>query len=172
MYCGVASGRLVGPCLRLSWYQAVSHTSLTVALASVPSRSFALLACAVLIGFRATPATAQPLWKIASTPITVVADDGTTATQWNAIAGAVLLSNGDVLIGDINGEVRRFSSAGHFLRLEVRQGRGPGEMTEIKKFVPWQDGGVALSWQQYLWLVGADRFAPRTRHRVVRRQAS
>lgn len=93
---------------------------------------------------------AQQDWQIGVTPVTVVEDRGTPETQWTSISGAVLLMSGELLVADVGGEVRRFSPSGQFLRLEVKHGRGPGEMTEIVKLMPWRDGGVATSWQHYL----------------------
>lgn len=108
------------------------------------------LLCAGTTGHAQSPSA--PTWELSRTPVTVIADDGTEATQWRRLAGAVRLTNGDVLIADIGAGVRRFSADGRFVKVELRRGNGPLELPDVNALSAWGSGAVATTGNEYVTL--------------------
>jgi hypothetical protein len=96
--------------------------------------------------------TRVAVWSLSSAPTTIIADDGTEATQWRRLAGAVRLTNGDVLIADMGGGVRRFDADGRFVKVELRQGNGPLELPDVSALSAWGSGAVATTGNEYVSL--------------------
>ncbi|GAB1341781.1 hypothetical protein [Gemmatimonas sp.] len=100
----------------------------------------------------AQPSISAPRWELSATPVTVIADDGSDATQWRRLVGAVRLPNGDVLVGDMGTGVHRFAPDGRHIKLELRRGNGPLELPDVSALAPWGAGGVVTTANEYVTL--------------------
>ena len=94
-------------------------------------RRSVLIALPLLVAASASAARAQPQvpdWRLATTPILTLEDNGTPATEFNRVAGAWRLPNGRVVIANGgSSELRIFDPNGALVETLGRRGKGPGE---------------------------------------------
>lgn len=92
---------------------------------------YPLLALLALAACREAPAPATATWQLADTLFHVGAE-GVAETEFNGVAGAFRLGNGEVAVADRGShQVRYFGPDGTFRRAFGRQGAGPGEFEGI-----------------------------------------
>lgn len=107
------------------------------------------------VGVAAQGSTKAVTWTVdLSRPITEVSESAAGTIQWKRVVGAVRLATGEVLVGEPEGRVLRFSDRGVFLGLAMRRGRGPLELPGLNALLPLGDAAAAVFQGEYLTLGG------------------
>jgi hypothetical protein len=73
-----------------------------------------------------------PEWRVSPTPMLVLEENGTPATEFHRIAGAFRLPNGNVVVANGGVELRIFDSKGALVETFGRKGKGPGEFERMR----------------------------------------